>query len=404
MKLPTLRPPKPPTEEDFTSEQRHEWLTARIGTALGIAFGLCFVTGLISHWYYLYDAWLVPPTRPVWGYRVTQGVHVLSGIAAIPLLLFKLWSVYPKLFATPPFGEVRALVLNLLERVSIATLVASSIFQLFTGVSNAAQWYPWSFSFRPTHYAVAWIAIGSLLVHVAVKLPIIREAYAAPLPEPAPPAVDEEGRFVDAADADRRHNPSRRAILVTALSASGIAVLASAGNTVTWLRKVSLFAVRDGEGPQGIPINRSAQAAGVLRERTGSTSFRLELRNGERSITLSRADLEQLPQRTHELPIACVEGWSANGRWTGVRLSELLVMVGASTDADVKVVSLQTRHAFGVTQIPSSFAHDPLTLLALQLNGEDLTLDHGYPCRLIAPNRPGVLQTKWVRRLEVLPT
>ncbi|MET0767323.1 MAG: molybdopterin-dependent oxidoreductase [Aeromicrobium sp.] len=40
-------------------------------------------------------------------------------------------------------------------------------------------------------------------------------------------------------------------------------------------------------------------------------------------------------------------------------------------------------------------------MLALQLNGETLSLDHGYPCRLIAPNRPGVFQTKWVRRLEV---
>jgi DMSO/TMAO reductase YedYZ molybdopterin-dependent catalytic subunit len=46
-------------------------------------------------------------------------------------------------------------------------------------------------------------------------------------------------------------------------------------------------------------------------------------------------------------------------------------------------------------------ARDPLTLLALRLNGEELSPDHGYPARLIAPNRPGVLQTKWVGRLEV---
>jgi DMSO/TMAO reductase YedYZ molybdopterin-dependent catalytic subunit len=45
---------------------------------------------------------------------------------------------------------------------------------------------------------------------------------------------------------------------------------------------------------------------------------------------------------------------------------------------------------------------DPLTLLALQLDGEPLHPDHGYPLRLIAPNRPGVLQTKWVTRLVVL--
>jgi DMSO/TMAO reductase YedYZ molybdopterin-dependent catalytic subunit len=44
-----------------------------------------------------------------------------------------------------------------------------------------------------------------------------------------------------------------------------------------------------------------------------------------------------------------------------------------------------------------------LTLLALRVNGEVLHPDHGFPCRIIAPSRPGVLQTKWVTRLEVLP-
>ena len=45
---------------------------------------------------------------------------------------------------------------------------------------------------------------------------------------------------------------------------------------------------------------------------------------------------------------------------------------------------------------------DHRTLLALDLEGEPLALDHGYPCRVIAPNRPGVLQTKWVESLEVV--
>jgi len=46
-------------------------------------------------------------------------------------------------------------------------------------------------------------------------------------------------------------------------------------------------------------------------------------------------------------------------------------------------------------------AHDPDTLLALHVNGEELALDHGYPLRLIGPNRPGVMQTKWVTKLIV---
>lgn len=405
-----LKPPPIPTEASFTSSLRHERLSARIGTWLGIAFGICFLTGMISHWYYLPDLPIVPPVRPVWGYRVTQGVHVLTGIAAIPLLLVKLWSVYPKLFAEVPFRERKALVLHLLERASIATLVAASIFQLVTGLNNAAQWYPWSFSFRSTHYAVAWIAIGSLLVHIAVKLPIIRAAWSEPLPEPSvppgsglayEPRVEPDGEVVSNAPHPEPALPSRRMVLRTALLASGVAVFAAAGNTVPWLRKVSGFAVRSGEGPQGVPINRSAVAAGVTMT-ARDPGFLLTLVHGDKHVALSRADLESMQQRTHSLPIACVEGWSASATWTGVRFSELLDLVDAPHDALVKLVSLQQRGAFGTTKLPASFARDDLTLMALRLNGEVLDIDHGYPCRLIAPNRPGVFQTKWVTRIEVL--
>ena len=131
-------------------------------------------------------------------------------------------------------------------------------------------------------------------------------------------------------------------------------------------------------------------------------AFRLTVASAGREVTLSRADLEGMRQRVHQLPIACVEGWSAGAEWAGVRFSELLDLVGAPHDADLRIRSLQTRGSFGVTHLPASFARDPLTLLALELNGDVLSVDHGFPCRLIAPNRPGVFQTKWVSRIEVL--
>ena len=84
-----------------------------------------------------------------------------------------------------------------------------------------------------------------------------------------------------------------------------------------------------------------------------------------------------------------------------MRLRDLLDLVDAPRGAAVTVTSLQLRGAFKVTHLPGQFADDDLTLLALGLDGESLSIDHGYPARLIAPNRPGVLQTKWVARLEV---
>ncbi len=67
----------------------------------------------------------------------------------------------------------------------------------------------------------------------------------------------------------------------------------------------------------------------------------------------------------------------------------------------MRVHSLQTRLAYRSSDLDAAQAHDVDTLLALEVDGEPLHLDHGYPVRLIGPNRPGVLQTKWVHRLVV---
>jgi hypothetical protein len=84
-------------------------------------------------------------------------------------------------------------------------------------------------------------------------------------------------------------------------------------------------------------------------------------------------------------------------------MRDLADLAGAPARSRVFVTSMQTRGSFATSELPSQFVDDERTLLALRLNGETLTLDHGFPCRIIAPNRPGVLQTKWVTRLEVFP-
>lgn len=109
-----------------------------------------------------------------------------------------------------------------------------------------------------------------------------------------------------------------------------------------------------------------------------------------------------MPQHRVELPIACVEGWSKSAHWEGVRIKDLLVRAGVEDGARLRIVSLQRHGGYGVSEMDRPYTRDDLTLLALRLNGDVLAPDHGYPARVIAPNRPGVLQTKWVTRLEVL--
>ncbi len=380
-----------PTADSFTSWLRSPAVAARVGVWLGVCFGVAFLTGLVSH-YAQNPTQPVPfPASPSWGYRVTQGLHVSAGYAAVPLLLVKLWTVYPRLFERFPLGGVRRMLVVGLERLSIAVLVAAAIFQLVSGVMNSSQWYPWGFSFRPTHYAVAWVAIGALVLHIAVKLPVIRDMLTG----------DVDATTHDRPGATQRGALSRRGLLRSTWAAAGVAVLATAGGTVSWLREVSVFAVRSGEGPQGVPVNRSAEAAGVTADDTGE-AFRLDLVRGSTTTTLTRDDLLAMTQHEESLPIACVEGWSASATWTGVRVRDLLDLVDGPAGSDVVVTSLQRYGAFATTLLQGGFADDDRTLLALALNGGTLELDHGFPCRIIAPNRPGVLQTKWVTRLEVL--
>jgi DMSO/TMAO reductase YedYZ molybdopterin-dependent catalytic subunit len=365
----------------FTSSVHDERTAAWLGLALAVTFSACFLTGLWSHLQQDPPSWFHPLARPAGLYRVTQGVHVASGIASIPLLLAKLWTVYPELLRRP---VVRG-VASALERVALVPLVGGAVFLLFTGLANINLWYPWPFNFRTSHYWVAWITIGALVVHVGAKLTTTRAALARrDVAAPAGPG------------------PDRRQFLGLVAGAAGMVTLFTVGQTVWPLRKLALLAPRRPDsGPQGFPVNRSATAAGVVAAAT-HPGFRLVVDGNVRMpLSLSLDDLRSMPQREATLPIACVEGWSASRTWRGVPVRELLHRAGAPEGARVRVHSLQTRLAYRSSDLDAAQAHDVDTLLALEVDGEPLHLDHGYPVRLIGPNRPGVLQTKWVHRLVV---
>jgi DMSO/TMAO reductase YedYZ molybdopterin-dependent catalytic subunit len=367
----------------FTSALHDERTAAFLGIGLAVAFTTCFVTGLLSHVAQDPHPWFPWPARPAGLYRVTQGLHVATGLATIPLLLAKLWTVSPQLFQRPVVRSVAHAV----ERLAIVPLVAGSLFLLFTGFANINLWYPWSFNFRSSHYAVAWITIGALAVHVGAKWSVTRRALVRPVPVAAAAAED---------------GPSRRAFLGAVAGAAAGVTLLTVGQTVWPLRTLALLAPRRPDvGPQGFPVNRTAQAAGVERAAT-DPAFRLVVTGAvTQTLSFSVAELRDLPQHAATLPIACVEGWSASRTWRGVRVRDLLELAGARRDAAVRVESLQRRRAYRSSLLTATQASDGDALLALAVDGEELHLDHGFPVRLVAPNRPGVEQTKWVTRLVV---
>lgn len=374
----------------FPSPLHSERRAARVGLWLGLAFAVCFATGLISHLVQNPPGWFVWPASPSWLYRVTQGLHVATGFAAVPLFVVKLWTVYPALFAWPPADTVARLV----SRLSILVLVGAAAMQLVTGVINTAQWYPFGFFFTVAHYWTGWIAIGAVAVHVGAKAPEIRRGLArrgspaAVAGLPAEQAADDEA-------AETADVPRRAFVLATGLGV-GAVTLTTVGQTFSPLGAVSVLAPRQpGVGPQALPVRQTARAAGVT---DVGPDYRLVV-EGPNRLELSLADLAAFPQRTERLPIACVEGWSADATWTGVRLGDLLAEAGLARDTEVVVESLQEGGLYRTSTVAPPHARSPRTLLATGLNGSPLDPDHGYPVRLIAPNRPGVMQTKWVARV-----
>ena len=409
-------PPGPFRAGFWRSPLRGPWLTAALGSVLLVLVIVVAVTGFLSHAAYQPDLpgnAIVPadrdlplvfdwPTRPSWLYALNQGLHTVVGLAAIPFLLAKLWSVIPRLFAWPPVTAPAQAV----ERAALALLVGSAIFLFATGVANMQYWYPFHFNFLVAHYYGAVIFVGSLAVHVALKTPVILRAYrdrgwlrplrddlAHTRPEPADP----HGGLVPPDPAPP--TLSRRALFAGVGAGALALVVASAGQSIGGpFRRLAFLAPRRqeiGSGPNEFQVNKTAAAAGVTPDMAGA-EWRLVLRGGGREVRLSREDLLAMPQRTERLPIACVEGWSTTQAWSGVPLAALAARAGLPGAAGVFVESLQPRGALRAASLSADQLADPRSLLALKVNGADLSPDHGYPARVIVPALPGVHNTKWV--------
>ncbi|MER6186866.1 molybdopterin-dependent oxidoreductase [Streptomyces sp. NPDC001652] len=401
--------PRLPSSPGFwRSALRGPWFTSVLGLVLLVGITVLFVTGLVS--YAAYNPNLSPvndktpdkgilgfylfswPTGPHWLYRLNQGVHVTLGVTLIPVLLAKLWSVVPRLFTLPP---ARSLT-HALERISLLLLVGGGLFEFVTGVLNVQLDYVFPGSFYRLHFYGAWVFFAAFTAHAVLKLPMAlrnlrqlrEERDDLVTPRPAEPTV------------------SRRGALWFVGGGSLLLFATTVGQSFDGpLRRTALLAPHGagdpGSGPNGFQINKTAAYAGITPAQTGEDAWRLVVTGRTGTVRLSRAQLAELPLHSAALPIACVEGWSTSDQWwRGVRLRDLAALVGYEDDPpDVFVESLQQRGSFRKAALRANQVADPRSLLALYVNGEELSPDHGHPARIIVPAAPGVLNTKWVARL-----
>lgn len=138
----------------------------------------------------------------------------------------------------------------------------------------------------------------------------------------------------------------------------------------------------------------------------------------ERALTFSMEDLLRYPMVTRTCFIECGgnsnAGWNripsqsqagyfhglvSNSEWTGVPLRVLLQEAGVGSGAEWVIAEGADAFAMHVS-IPLEKLLDD-AVLALYQNGERLRPENGYPLRLLLPGWEGVVNVKWLRRLEL---
>jgi DMSO/TMAO reductase YedYZ molybdopterin-dependent catalytic subunit len=140
-------------------------------------------------------------------------------------------------------------------------------------------------------------------------------------------------------------------------------------------------------------------------------------------LTLALDDLKRMPSAELVAVVECAGNgrsfyepplpgaqWSTgavgNGRWRGVRLTDVLKRAGIKNSAseilfDGADVPLGTMPDFQ-RSIPVKKALDSNTLLAYEMNGETLPVKHGFPLRVVAPGWASDSWVKWVTGIRVL--
>ncbi len=109
-------------------------------------------------------------------------------------------------------------------------------------------------------------------------------------------------------------------------------------------------------------------------------------------------ELRALPQTDQVTRHICVEGWSAIGKWGGVRFSDFLRRVGA--DVSAKYVGFKCADDY-YTSIDMPTALHAQTLLTLTYDGETLPARYGFPMKLRMPTKLGYKNPKHIQAIFV---
>ena len=123
-----------------------------------------------------------------------------------------------------------------------------------------------------------------------------------------------------------------------------------------------------------------------------------------RPLSISLAQLRQMPARTQITRHDCVEGWSAIGQWTGPMLGSVLKTAGMRDGA--RYIVFTCADLYGGAPYYESIdmvdAFHPQTILAWGMNGQPLSVPHGAPVRLRVERQLGYKHAKYLMRIDAV--
>ncbi|MGI9018394.1 MAG: molybdopterin-dependent oxidoreductase [Euzebya sp.] len=112
------------------------------------------------------------------------------------------------------------------------------------------------------------------------------------------------------------------------------------------------------------------------------------------------ADFKQLPTTTVQADFHCVTKFSVfDNDWFGVGARTVFSRLRPTAEASH--VTLHGAEGY-TTNVPLDAMLDDDVLFAWRRNGEDISVEHGWPLRLILPSRYAWKSCKWLTGIEVM--
>lgn len=125
-------------------------------------------------------------------------------------------------------------------------------------------------------------------------------------------------------------------------------------------------------------------------------TWRLHASSGSTSVTLTMKDLMALPRSDSSTHFICIEGWSEDISYAGVKFTDFMKAYNLSP---MKYVGLVTEDGEYYVSIDIESMEHPQTMLAWEMNGMPLSPENGAPLRLIIPVKYGIKHIKRIGRI-----